>query len=35
MHRRTLIALAALTTTFISPLAMSQEKEIRIAHIYS
>ncbi|MDD5324983.1 MAG: substrate-binding domain-containing protein [Polaromonas sp.] len=35
MHRRTLIALAALTTAFISPLAMSQEKEIRIAHIYS
>ncbi len=34
MHRRTLIALAALAA-FVSPLAMSQAKEIKIAHIYS
>jgi branched-chain amino acid transport system substrate-binding protein len=35
MHRRHLIALAALATAFVSPLALSQSKEIKIAHIYS
>ena len=35
MHRRHLIALAALTAAFVSPLALSQSKEIKIAHIYS
>ena len=35
MHRRHLIALVALTAAFVSPLALSQSKEIKIAHIYS
>ncbi|MGC1176040.1 substrate-binding domain-containing protein [Polaromonas sp.] len=35
MHRRTLIALAALATAFVSPLALSQGKEIKIAIIAS
>ncbi len=36
MHRRTWIALAALTASaFAAPLAFGQAKEIRIAHIYS
>jgi branched-chain amino acid transport system substrate-binding protein len=35
MHRRTLIALAAVATALVSPLAMSQGKDIKIAHIYS
>lgn len=35
MHRRTLIALAALATAFVSPLAMSQAKDIKIAIIAS
>src|SRR5665647_605536 len=35
MHRRTLIALAALAITFASSAAFSQSGEIRIGHIYS
>ncbi len=35
MHRRTLIALAALATAFVSPLALSQAKDIKIAIIAS
>ncbi|MDO8277784.1 MAG: substrate-binding domain-containing protein [Burkholderiaceae bacterium] len=36
MHRRNLVALAALAATaFASPLALAQAKEIRIAHVYS
>jgi len=35
MHRRTLIALAALATAFVSPLALSQAKEVKIAIIAS
>ncbi len=35
MHRRTLIALVALATTFASGAAFSQSGEIRIGHIYS
>lgn len=35
MHRRTLIALAALATTLASSAAFSQSGEIRIAHIHS
>jgi branched-chain amino acid transport system substrate-binding protein len=35
MFRRSLIALAAITTALVSPLAMSQGKDIKIAHIYS
>lgn len=35
MYRRTLIALAAIATSLVSPLAMSQSGEIKIAHIYS
>ena len=35
MYRRTLIALAALAASLISPLAISQSGEIKIAHIYS
>ncbi len=39
MYRRTLIALAAVTTVFstslVSPLAFAQSGEIKIAHIYS
>ncbi len=35
MYRRTLIALAAIAASFVSPLAMSQSGEIKIAHIYS
>ncbi|MDP3607276.1 MAG: substrate-binding domain-containing protein, partial [Polaromonas sp.] len=35
MHRRTLIALAALATAFVSPAAMSQGKDIKIAIIAS
>ncbi len=35
MHRRTLIALAALATSFVSSAAFSQAGEIRIGHIYS
>ncbi|MES1978653.1 MAG: substrate-binding domain-containing protein [Pseudomonadota bacterium] len=35
MYRRTLIALAAISASLVSTLAMSQSGEIRIAHIYS
>ncbi|MES2281687.1 MAG: substrate-binding domain-containing protein [Pseudomonadota bacterium] len=35
MHRRTLIALAAIATSLVSPLALAQSGEIKIAHIYS
>ena len=35
MYRRTLIALAALAASLISPLAIGQSGEIKIAHIYS
>ncbi|MDP3139890.1 MAG: substrate-binding domain-containing protein, partial [Burkholderiaceae bacterium] len=36
MHRRNLVALAALAATALaSPLALAQAKEIRIAHVYS
>ncbi|MGQ2981072.1 MAG: ABC transporter substrate-binding protein, partial [Polaromonas sp.] len=35
MHRRTLIALAALATAFVSPVALSQAKDIKIAIIAS
>ncbi len=40
MHRRTLVAQAALVaaafaSTLVSPLAFSQDKQIKIAHIYS
>ena len=35
MHRRNLIALAAIATALVSPLAISQSKDIKIAHIYS
>ena len=35
MYRRTLIALAALAASLVSPLAISQSGEIKIAHIYS
>ncbi|MEO8542950.1 MAG: substrate-binding domain-containing protein [Betaproteobacteria bacterium] len=39
MHRRSLVALAALAATAVltvaSPVAMAQDKEIRIAHIHS
>ncbi|MBI2728922.1 MAG: substrate-binding domain-containing protein [Polaromonas sp.] len=35
MYRRTLIALAAIAASLVSPLAMSQSGEIKIAHIYS
>ncbi|MES2362278.1 MAG: substrate-binding domain-containing protein [Pseudomonadota bacterium] len=35
MYRRTLIALAAIATSLVSPLALSQSGEIKIAHIYS
>ncbi|MBA3593961.1 MAG: substrate-binding domain-containing protein [Pseudomonadota bacterium] len=35
MHRRSLIALAALATAFVSPVALSQAKEIKIAVIAS
>jgi len=35
MHRRSLIALAALATAFVSPAALSQAKEIKIAIIAS
>ncbi len=35
MHRRHLIALAAVATALVSPLAFGQSKEIKIAHIYS
>ncbi len=35
MYRRTLIALAAIATSLVSPLALAQSGEIKIAHIYS
>ena len=35
MHRRSLIALAALATAFVSPVALSQAKDIKIAIIAS
>ncbi|MDI1339095.1 substrate-binding domain-containing protein [Polaromonas sp.] len=35
MHRRNLIALAAIATAFVSPLALSQSKEVKIAIIAS
>lgn len=35
MHRRTLVALAALAAVFVSSAAFSQSGEIRIGHIYS
>ncbi|MCY1166670.1 MULTISPECIES: substrate-binding domain-containing protein [Polaromonas] len=35
MYRRTLIALAAISASLASPLALSQSGEIKIAHIYS
>jgi branched-chain amino acid transport system substrate-binding protein len=35
MHRRTLIALAALATAFVSPAVLSQSKEVKIAIIAS
>ena len=41
MHRRTLvvratyIAVAALASTLATPLAFGQDKQIKIAHIYS
>ena len=35
MYRRTLIALAAISASLVSPLALAQSGEIKIAHIYS
>lgn len=35
MHRRTLVALAALAAVFVSSAAFSQSGEIRLGHIYS
>ena len=41
MHRRTLVArasfivVAALASTLVTPLAFGQDKQIKIAHIYS